>query len=281
MIRNVTFENKPLTLVGRNLQIPRKAPNFTAVDNELREANLSSFGNRIKIFSFFLSHDTPVCDIQVREFNRRASTMTDDVVVIGISTDLPFAQKRFRETFNIRNMTLVSDYRYRSFGINYGVLIKEWNLLTRGVMIVDRINTLRYVQITNELANQPDYDETLDQLEEVIETPELSSSKGGNSECRENPPPLSSEAIQTMLPRHPGWELVGGNKLVKRYRLNSFADAKYYLDLFSVIAEEQKHHPSFLLNYGRLKVTLTTHSAEGLTENDFIMAEIIDEVVDV
>jgi pterin-4a-carbinolamine dehydratase len=206
--------------------------------------------------------------------------MTDDVVVIGISKDLPFAQKRFKVTFNIRNMPLLSDHKYGSFGINYGVLIKEWNLLTRGVMIVDRLNTLRYVQITSDLVNQPDYEETLERLEEVITNPERAQSDGGPSECihARNLPPLPSAVIQKMLKRSPGWEFVEGKKLVKRYRFNSFADAKYYLDLLSIIAEEQGHHPSLLLNYDRLKVTLTTHSAGGLTENDFIMAGIIDEL---
>jgi thiol peroxidase len=289
MKKIVSLERRTLTCVGRSVQLLHKAPDFTAVSEELEELNLASFGKRIKVINFFLSLDTPVCDIQVREFNKFSSALSEDIVVIGISRDLPFAQKRFKETFHIRNMQLISDYKYGSFGINYGVLIKELNLLARGVVILDSVNTIRHLQLQSELSNQPDYEETRRQLEEVKKNPAVQpavlpaelpiedfpkpSAHGGRTTYL-----LPRETVDRLLASHSEWELLKGKSLVKQLRFKSYPDAKYSLDLLSCIAEEQNHHPSFLLDYNRLKVTLTTHEAGGLTEKDFIMAGIIDDV---
>ncbi|MDD5585156.1 MAG: redoxin domain-containing protein, partial [Candidatus Omnitrophica bacterium] len=95
MQRQIKFKGNPLTLVGRTLTIDDQAPQFTAVDTGLKEVTLSDFGNKIKVITSFPSSDTPVCDLQVKEFNKRAAGFTANVIVIGISKDLPFAQKRF------------------------------------------------------------------------------------------------------------------------------------------------------------------------------------------
>jgi thiol peroxidase len=289
MNKIVSLENKTLTCIGRSVQLHRRAPDFTAVSEELKDLTLSSFGKRIKVINFFLSLDTPVCDIQVREFNKFASALEADTVVIGISRDLPFAQKRFKETFHIRNMQLISDYKYGSFGINYGVLIKELNLLARGVVILDCVNTVRYLQLNSELSNQPDYEETHRQLEEVRKNPaeqleeqqavqSNEAFKNQSVKGDKNTSLLPSEAIEKLLLNNSEWKLFNGKILVRQLRFKSFTEAKYSLDLLVWIAEEQKHHPSFLLDHNRLKVTLTTHDAGGLTEKDFIMAGIIDDV---
>ncbi len=283
MKKSISYNGTSLSLVGRNINILERAPDFLAVNQDLKKIGLSSFQDKIKIIAFFLSLDTPVCDIQVREFNRRALDLPDDVEVIGISKDLPYAQKRFCETFNIKDMTLISDYKYSSFGINFGVLIKEWNLLCRGVIILDKRNTVRYLQIVSDIVNQPDYEEIVRQIDAVIKNPEVQSSEKGRYKCvpcEGDVPPLPVDIINTMMNAHPGWELSDGKKIVKSVRLKNFIDAKYTLDLLSLIAEEQGHHPSFVLNYNQLKITLTTHAAGGLTENDFVMARIIDEVLE-
>ncbi len=283
MRKIVTFENNPLTLVGRNIKVNQKAPRFTATTDDLKDIDLSFFNNKIKLLSFFVSIDTPVCDIQIRELNKLGMNLSDDIEVVGISKDLPFAHKRFKETFNIKNVKLISDFKHTSFGINYGVLIKEWNLLARGVMILDRGNTVRYIEITRELTNQPDYEEMLNQMDYVIKKPEMQSPEEDSHACipcDKEVPPLSIKDVRTMTAQHPEWELVDDRKLVRQFTLDTFVDAKYFCDLISLVAEEQAHHPSFLLNYNRLKVTLTTHAAGGLTENDFIMAEIIDGLME-
>lgn len=92
-MRKITFKGSPLTLVGRVLKVEDKAPDFRITSQELKEVSLSDFKDKIKIISSFPSLDTPVCDAQVKEFNKRAISSSDEIVVIGISKDLPFAVK--------------------------------------------------------------------------------------------------------------------------------------------------------------------------------------------
>ncbi|MDD5584022.1 MAG: thiol peroxidase, partial [Candidatus Omnitrophica bacterium] len=261
--------------------IDDQAPQFTAVDTGLKEVTLSDFENKIKVITSFPSSDTPVCDLQVKEFNKRAAGFTANVIVIGISKDLPFAQKRFCDVNNIKNVTTLSDYRYSSFGINYGLLIKELNLLARSVLIIDANHTLRYLKIVEELTTAPDYEDALKNLETVVKSPTVSLGKAPPSHCapcEAGAPPLPKEEVEKLLAQHRNWQLVEDKKLVKEFKFKDFIEAKYFLDLISVIAQEQGHHPTLTLMYNKLKITLTTHVAGGLTENDFIIARIIDEL---
>jgi thiol peroxidase len=300
MNRNVTFENNPLTLIGRRLDVNDAAPACTLANHETDEISLDSFGRRVRLVHFFTSLDTPVCDLQVREFDRRAGALVTagsgaaalrdlgpdparpegfPPVVIGVSMDLPFAHKRFSETFGIRYSVLLSDHRYASFGINYGLLIKEWNLLARGCLIIDRANIIRYMQLGEEISDPPDFDDAFDTLGEVLEHPGSPNPGGASSgSAAQKALPLPGDALGPMLERVPGWALADCSRISRKYRFKDFADAKQFLDMVSRIAEEHNHHPSFSLDYNRLEVTLTTHSAGGLTKNDFIMAEIINQL---
>ena len=96
--------------------------------------------------------------------------------------------------------------------------------------------------------------------------------------CEKGALPLTKEKIETLLAQYRGWQLVEDRKLVKELKFKDFKEAKHFFDLVAVHAEEQGHHPNFSLAYNKLKITLTTHAAGGLTENDFIMAKIIDEL---
>ena len=119
MLKQVTFKGSPMTLAGRLLQEGAMAPDFKVVDAGLKDTGLSDFKGKITVITFFLSLDTPVCDLQVKEFNKRASTISPNIVIVGISKDLPFAQKRFCAENEIKNVNVFSDYKYSSFGINY------------------------------------------------------------------------------------------------------------------------------------------------------------------
>jgi pterin-4a-carbinolamine dehydratase len=217
----------------------------------------------------------------VKEFNKRATGLSSDVVIVGISKDLPFAQKRFCETFEIKNVTVVSDYQTGSFGINYGLLIKELNLLARSVLIVDKSDTLRYFQLIEEITKAPNYEDVLKNLAEILKSPAVTPQEALPAKCKPcegGIAALQKEEIEKLLAQHRGWELVEDKKLVKEFKFKDFVEAKYFLDLVSVIAEEQGHHPTMTIIYNKVKITLTTHAAGGLTENDFIMARIIDEL---
>lgn len=282
MSRKITFKGSPLTLVGRALKTGRFAPNFRVISQDLKEVSYSDFKDKIKIISSFPSLDTPVCDLQVKEFNKSAAQVSSDVIILGISKDLPFAQKRFCSINEIKNEVVLSDYKFSSFGINYGLLIKELNLLARSVFIVDKNDIVRYIQIVEELTASVEYEDTLKNLEEVIKTPAfISNEKGLISKCTPcegRTLPLSREKIDLSLAQYRGWELVEERKLVKEFKFIDFIEAKYFLDLIAAIAQEQGHHPVLTIIYNKLRITLTTHEAGGLTENDFIMARIIDEL---
>jgi len=273
--------NDVLNLVGRPLEKNKIAYDFKVLDKNLSEVGLLDFKDKIKLITTFPSLDTPVCDLQIKEFNKRASEFSSDIVVIGISKDLPFAQKRFCESFSLENIKLFSDYKYSSFGINYGLLIKELNLLARSVIIIDKTNIVRYIQIVKELTSQPDYNDALNNLKDVIKLPYSEIKENISKKCKPceiGTPPLSKDEIVKFLNSCPGWQLADDKKITKEFKFKDFTEAKYFLDILALIAQEQGHHPIFTLIYNKLKVTLTTHASGGLTENDFIMAKIINDL---
>lgn len=281
-MESITFKGKPVTLVGRKLKAGMPAPDFRVAAVDLKEMRLSDFTGKIKVINSFISVDTPVCDSQVKEFNKQATDFSQDTIVLGISKDLPFAQRRFCEANNIRNVLTLSDYKYSSFGINYGLLIKEMNLLARAVIILDKTNSIRYIQVVQELTKAPDYTEALKGLAQVIGNPALPEQEGLPGKCKPcegGVVSLPKEKIDILLVQYRGWQLVEDKKIVKEFKFKDFEEAKYFLDLVSIIANEQGHHPTLTLMFNKLKITLTTHAAGGLTENDFIMAKIIDEAL--
>ncbi len=281
MLRTITFKGSALSLVGRPIKENTEAPDFRVTSQELEEVRLEDFAGKIKVLNSFPSLDTPVCDMQVKEFNKRAALLSPEVVIVGISKDLPFAQKRFCETFEIKNTKVFSDYKNSSFGINYGLLIKELNLLARAAVVLDKNNIIRYVQVVPELTSPPDYSEVLKNLEAVISSPALSVSLASPAKCKpceQGTPPMAKEKIEKLMALHRGWELAEDKKIVKEFKFKDFIEAKYFLDLVSLIAEEQGHHPTITIIYNKVRITLTTHAAGGLTENDFVMARIIDEL---
>jgi thiol peroxidase len=153
----VSIRGNPLTLIGPDLKIGDNAPDFTVIDGELKEVNIKDFAGKIKFLSVTPSLDTPVCDMQARRFNQEASHLSDDVVVLNISMDLPFAISRFCTTAGIDKVKVLSDHRDASFGTAYGVLIKELRLLARSVFVIDRNDIISYKEIVPELTDIPDF----------------------------------------------------------------------------------------------------------------------------
>lgn len=168
MSRTVTFMGKPLTLIGNEVKVGDKAPDFVAIYKNLNEVKLSHFKGKIKLISVTPSLDTPVCDLQVRTFNQKASLLPEDVVILNISMDLPFAISRFCTNAGIDRIIVLSDHKDASFGLNYGVLIKELRLLARSVFIIDKDDTIRYIEIVPEITNHPDYEKALEEVQKLI-----------------------------------------------------------------------------------------------------------------
>jgi thiol peroxidase len=163
----VTMKGNPLTLVGNEVRVGEKAPDFTAVDIGLAPVSLSSLGGKIVVIASVPSLDTPVCDLQTRRFNQEAAGMGKDVQILTISMDLPFAQKRWCGAAGITSLKTLSDHRDAAFGNAYGVLIKELRLLARAVFVVDRHGVIRYIQLVKEIATEPDYAAVLDAVRKI------------------------------------------------------------------------------------------------------------------
>ena len=161
----ITMGGNPMTLVGNEPKVGEKAPDFMLLDASLAPKTLKDFAGKIKVISVAPSLDTPVCNLQLHWFNEDAASRPEGVVVLNVTMDLPFAIKRFCATEGIENAIALSDHREASFGLNYGVLIKELRLLARSIFIVDKDDILRYVQIVPEEHDAPDYDAAMKFLE--------------------------------------------------------------------------------------------------------------------
>lgn len=166
----ITFKGAPLTLLGPRLIIGDKAPAFTVIDRDMRDVSLKDFDfkGKSKLISVTPSLDTPVCDMQARSFNERAAKMPDEVVVMNISMDLPFAINRFCATAGIDRIKTFSDYRHAYFGMNYGVMIKELRLLARSVFVIDSADIIKYIEIVPEITDNVDFDRALDEAKKTM-----------------------------------------------------------------------------------------------------------------
>jgi thiol peroxidase len=163
----VEMKGRPLTLVGNEIKINDIATDFEALDNDLKPIKLSSFKGKVVVISTVPSLDTQICDIETKRFNDEAKRLGDDVVILTISMDLPFAQKRWCTDAGVKNVHLLSDHRDGAFGIKYGVLIKELRLLARTIFVIDTAGKVRYIQYVKETASEPDYDEVLEAIKNL------------------------------------------------------------------------------------------------------------------
>ncbi len=164
----ITMKGSPLTLVGDEVKVGDTAPDFEVLANDLSPVRLSSFRGKVCIICSVPSLDTAVCDTQTRRFNEEAGRFGDDVAVLTISMDLPFAQKRWCGAAGVQNVQALSDHRQASFGISFGLLIKELRLLARAVLVVDKDGAIRYIQVVDELTHEPDYEAALKAARQLL-----------------------------------------------------------------------------------------------------------------
>lgn len=154
---NITFQGNKMTLTGQQVKIGDTLTDFTVVDNNLNEVNLAALKGK-KIFLTVPSLDTPVCDLEVRTFNSKASKIEGVAGIYTISMDLPFAQARWCGAKGVDKVATLSDYKYHSFAKATGTYINELGLLTRSVIIVDENNKVIYTEYLSEITNEPQYD---------------------------------------------------------------------------------------------------------------------------
>ena len=156
-----------MTLLGAELNTGDKAPDFQAVDDGLKPVSLESTGHGVRIFSVVPSLDTPVCDAQTKRFNDEAAKLPE-LKIYTVSMDLPFAQKRWCGAYGVDNVKMISDHRTGSFGENYGTLIKELHIHSRAIFVLDKDNTVRYVEYVKEVGNHPDYEAALAAAKKLV-----------------------------------------------------------------------------------------------------------------
>ena len=164
----ITMHGNPLTLIGNEIKSGDVAPDATLIDNDLKPVNISSYKGKVCVISSVPSLDTPVCDIETRRFNQEAEDLGEDVIILTVSMDLPFAQKRWCGAAGVDRVITLSDHRDASFGNAYGMLIKELRLLARAVYAIDREGIIRYVQIVNEMSREPDYAKVIGEIKKLI-----------------------------------------------------------------------------------------------------------------
>lgn len=161
----ITFKQEPITLLGSQVKTGETAPEFTLLDNDLNEVNLSTYDGQKKLISVVPSIDTGVCDQQTRKFNEEASQ--EDGVVLTVSVDLPFSQKRWCASNGLDNVITLSDHKDLSFGKNYGVVMEELRLLARSVFVLDKNNKVVYSEIVSEGTDFPDFESALEAYRNV------------------------------------------------------------------------------------------------------------------
>jgi thiol peroxidase len=154
----VKANSKFITLLGTQVDVGQKAPNFKVVNESFVPVTLAEFSGKNLLISVVPSLDTGVCSLQTKRFNEEVASLPKDIVMLTISNDLPFAQKRFCETENIDKIRVLSDSVWRDFGKNYGLLIKNMGLLTRAIFIIDSSGIIAYKEIVADISKHPNYE---------------------------------------------------------------------------------------------------------------------------
>ncbi|ADU97514.1 Redoxin domain protein [Thermovibrio ammonificans HB-1] len=168
MAETVTLKGNPVTLAGPVVNVGDEAPVACVVKSDLLEKQIGGKKEKVQLIITVPSLDTPVCETETRKFNEMLKDLDVDVTVV--SMDLPFAEKRFCESFNVSNVDVASDFRYRDME-KFGVLIAEGalkGLLARAVFIVDKSGKVCYKQLVPEITQEPNYDEVLSALKSVL-----------------------------------------------------------------------------------------------------------------
>ena len=167
----ITFKGNPLTLAGEAVQVGQPAPDFTLhafEDGQMNTVTKADLAGKPAIISVVPSLDTPVCQVQTKQFNQQLASLGDRVRALTVSLDLPFAQNRFCGAEDIKNLRSASDYQDRNFGQGWGLLIEELKILARAVYVLDANGTVVYGQLVGEVTDEPNYDDALRALNELL-----------------------------------------------------------------------------------------------------------------
>ncbi len=162
----VSLNGTPFNTNGELPAVGSTAPDFHLVDGELNDVSLADFAGKKKLVSIVPSLDTPTCATSTKVFNERLGGR-DDVVVLVVSADLPFAQGRFCQVEGTADVKTLSMMRSRNFAKDYGMLLVDGPLAgitARAALVLDADNKVLYTQLVNEIGDEPDYDKAIEAL---------------------------------------------------------------------------------------------------------------------
>lgn len=176
--QNITFKGNKITILGNELKEGQVVPDFQLTANDMSDLSINNFKGKVVIISTIPSLDTPVCSIETKRFNEEASNLSDSVVILTVSRDLPFAQKRWCAAEGVSKVVTASDYKHRSFGSAFGVEIKELGLLARAIFVVGKDGKITHTEYVQEIAQEPDYSLALNAAKKALETSSTCGSCG-------------------------------------------------------------------------------------------------------
>ncbi|WNC70370.1 thiol peroxidase [Thalassotalea nanhaiensis] len=163
----VVAGGKPITLIGKQVYVGEQAPDFKVVNDRFAPITLTDFANKTVLISVVPSLDTGVCSLQTKRFNEEVANLPEDVAILTISNDLPFAQKRFCSTEGVESLKVLSDSVWRDFGAKYGLMIKDMGLLSRAIFVIDNTGKISYKELVADISTHPDYDAALNAVKEA------------------------------------------------------------------------------------------------------------------
>jgi thiol peroxidase len=164
----VTYKGKPLTVAGGPLYAGDKAPDFSLVANDFSQVTLADSAGKIRLISVVPSLDTRICDAQTRRMNEEASKLGERVVVLTVSSEHPFNQRRWCGAAGIDRVLVLSDHMDMNFGLAYGTYVKEMRMEQRSFFVVDAEDVVRYVEYVPEISQKPNYDAALTAVRNLL-----------------------------------------------------------------------------------------------------------------
>jgi thiol peroxidase len=173
MVRTGIFEfrGQDAPVIGADIQVGQPAPEFTVhtMDWALVKG-LESTQGKVRVIGSLPSLNTSVCDRETRRFNQEAAALGDDIVILTVSMDLPYALKNWCAAAGVDRVVTLSDHMNGEFGENYGVLLQNQRILRRAVFVVDRKGTVVYVAYMPKMGAEPDYEEVLAKAKSTLES---------------------------------------------------------------------------------------------------------------
>ncbi|MEM9950587.1 MAG: thiol peroxidase [Chloroflexota bacterium] len=153
---------------GAMLEVGQVAPDFELLTPKIETRTLSNYEGKVKLLSVVPSVDTSVCSAQTRRFNEEASTLSDDVAVLTISADLPFALGRYCGNEGIENTETLSAHKDMKFADDYGVHDTEWRVCQRALFVLDKDNVIQYAEYVPVIGDEVDFDAGLAKVNELV-----------------------------------------------------------------------------------------------------------------